>query len=62
MFWLRFVPLQHSVQQFQRTCDETKAWIAEKEQVLATDDCGKDLDSVKHLQRKHQVKKGKVHY
>lgn len=34
--------------------DETKDWIAEKEEALNNDDLGKDLRSVQTLQRKHE--------
>ncbi|XP_026501160.2 spectrin alpha chain isoform X1 [Vanessa tameamea] len=44
----------HEVQRFHRDVDETKDWIAEKEQALATDDLGRDLRSVQTLQRKHE--------
>ena len=44
-----------SVQEFWRTCDETKAWINEKDIAFSSEDCGKDLASVQLLQRKQQV-------
>ncbi|XP_050663567.1 spectrin alpha chain isoform X2 [Leptidea sinapis] len=44
----------HEVQRFHRDVDETKDWIAEKEQALATTDLGKDLRSVQTAQRKHE--------
>ena len=44
-----------SVQEFWRTCDETKAWINEKDVAFSSEDCGKDLASVQLLQRKQQV-------
>ncbi|XP_065894234.1 spectrin beta chain, non-erythrocytic 1-like isoform X3 [Dysidea avara] len=44
-----------SVQDFWRTCDETKAWINEKDIVFSSEDCGKDLASVQLLQRKQQA-------
>lgn len=43
----------HEVQRFHRDVDETKDWIAEKEQALATDDLGRDLRSVQTLQREY---------
>ena len=36
-------------------CDETKAWINEKDIAFSSEDCGKDLGSVQLLQRKQQV-------
>ena len=36
-------------------CDETKAWINEKDIAFSSEDCGKDLASVQLLQRKQQV-------
>ncbi|XP_055707829.1 spectrin alpha chain isoform X3 [Phlebotomus papatasi] len=44
----------HEVQRFHRDIDETKDWIAEKENALNNDDLGKDLRSVQTLQRKHE--------
>ena len=44
----------HEIQRFNRDADETIAWIAEKDQVLSSDDYGKDLASVQTLQRKHE--------
>ena len=44
-----------SVQDFWRMCDETKAWINEKDIAFSSEDCGKDLASVQLLQRKQQV-------
>ena len=37
-------------------CDETKAWINEKDIAFSSEDCGKDLASVQLLQRKQQVR------
>ena len=51
----RHFPLNHSMLQFQQMCDETHAWINEKDQALSTEDCGRDLPSVQALQRRHQV-------
>jgi len=48
----------YSVQDFWRTCDETKAWINEKDIAFSSEDCGKDLASVQLLQRKQQVISG----
>lgn len=44
----------HEIQRFNRDADETVAWIAEKDVVLSSDDCGRDLASVQALQRKHE--------
>ncbi|XP_037044978.1 spectrin alpha chain isoform X3 [Bradysia coprophila] len=44
----------HEVQRFHRDIDETKDWIAEKEEALNNDDLGKDLRGVQTLQRKHE--------
>jgi len=44
----------HEVQRFHRDVDETKDWIAEKDEALESQDCGKDLRSVQALQRKHE--------
>lgn len=44
----------HEVQRFHRDVDETKEWIAEKDEALGIDDLGKDLRSVQALQRKHE--------
>ena len=44
----------HEIQRFNRDADETLTWIAEKDQMLSTDDYGKDLPSVQTLQRKHE--------
>ena len=49
------LPPLPSMLQFQQLCDETHAWINEKDQALSTEDCGKDLASVQALQRRHQV-------
>ena len=37
-------------------CEETKAWINEKDIAFSSEDCGKDLASVQLLQRKQQVR------
>merc|ERR1719336_2640913 len=44
----------HEVQMFHRDVDETKDWIAEKDEALNSDDIGKDLRTVQALQRKHE--------
>eukprot|EP00095_Tigriopus_kingsejongensis_P005059 maker-scaffold330_size203968-snap-gene-0.18 protein:Tk05059 transcript:maker-scaffold330_size203968-snap-gene-0.18-mRNA-1 annotation:"spectrin alpha chain" len=44
----------HEVQRFHRDVDETKEWIAEKDETLSIEDLGKDLRSVQALQRKHE--------
>ena len=44
----------HEVQMFHRDVDETKDWIAEKEDALDNDSVGTDLRSVTGLQRKHE--------
>ena len=36
-----------------RDANETKGWISEKDVALSSDDYGRDLESVKILQRKH---------
>ncbi|XP_074654192.1 spectrin alpha chain-like [Tubulanus polymorphus] len=43
------------IQHFNRDCDETIAWINEKDVTLSSDDYGRDLQSVQALQRKHEV-------
>jgi Spectrin repeat len=35
--------------------EETLAWMNEKDVMLSTDDCGRDLPSVQALQRKHDT-------
>lgn len=44
----------HEVQRFHRDVDETKDWIAEKDEALDSEDFGRDLRSVQALQRKHE--------
>ena len=44
----------HSIELFQKMCDELKDWIGEKTSGINLDDVGKDLASVKLLQRKQQ--------
>ena len=43
------------MQEFHQSCDETIAWINEKDQALSSEDCGRDLAAVQMLQRRHQV-------
>ena len=43
-----------SIELFQKMCDELKDWIGEKINGINLDDVGKDLASVKLLQRKQQ--------
>ncbi|XP_018608375.1 spectrin alpha chain, non-erythrocytic 1-like isoform X4 [Scleropages formosus] len=42
------------VQRFNRDVDETISWIKEKEQLMSSDDFGRDLASVQALLRKHE--------
>ncbi len=44
----------HDIQRFNRDAHETISWMNEKDQLLSTDDFGKDLASVQTLQRKHE--------
>ena len=44
------------MQEFHQSCDETIAWINEKDQALSSEDCGRDLAAVQMLQRRHQVR------
>ena len=37
-----------------RDVDEAKDWIMEKDEILSTEDVGKDLRGVQGLQRKHE--------
>ena len=43
----------NSIELFQNTCGELKDWMREKRSELDTDDLGRDLASVRALQRKH---------
>ena len=43
-----------SIELFQKMCDELKDWMGEKINGINLDDVGKDLASVKVLQRKQQ--------
>merc|ERR1719336_2850212 len=44
----------HEVQMFHRDVDETKDWIADKDEALNNDSVGHDLRTVQALQRKHE--------
>ena len=44
-----------SMYDFHQVCDETKAWISEKDQVLSVEEWGRDLAGAQMLQRRHQV-------
>ena len=43
------------VEFFFDSCEEMKAWIQEKDAVLSNGDLGRDLETVRALQRRHQV-------
>lgn len=43
------------VELFFDSCEEMKAWIQEKDAVLSDGDVGRDLETVRALQRRHQV-------
>ena len=43
------------VELFFDSCEEMKAWIQEKDAVLSDGDLGRDLETVRALQRRHQV-------
>ncbi len=45
----------YEVHHFYREADETIGWITEKQNILSTNDVGKDLASVTSLQRKHEA-------
>ncbi|KAK2560477.1 Spectrin beta chain [Acropora cervicornis] len=45
---------KHGVELFFDSCDEMKAWIQEKDAVLSVGDMGRDLETVRALQRRHQ--------
>lgn len=45
------------VELFFDSCEEMKAWIQEKDAVLSDGDLGRDLETVRALQRRHQVNK-----
>lgn len=50
--------LPASVELFFDSCDEMKSWMQEKDAVLSVGDMGRDLETVRALQRRHQVYKG----
>ena len=39
------------------SCNEMKSWMQEKDAVLSDGDMGRDLETVRALQRRHQVNK-----
>ena len=47
--------LPASVELFFDSCDEMKSWMQEKDAVLSDGDMGRDLETVRALQRRHQV-------
>ena len=49
------IPLFARVELFFDSCEEMKAWIQEKDAVLSDGDLGRDLETVRALQRRHQV-------
>lgn len=49
------VQLFARVELFFDSCEEMKAWIQEKDAVLSAGDLGRDLETVRALQRRHQV-------
>lgn len=51
---LQFQLLNKCLLQHYRDVDETISWIKEKEQLMASDDFGRDLASVQTLLRKHE--------
>lgn len=51
---LQFQLLNTCLLQHYRDVDETISWIKEKEQLMASDDFGRDLASVQTLLRKHE--------
>lgn len=48
-----------SMYDFHQVCDETKAWISEKDQALSAEEWGRDLAGAQMLQRRHQVCRSK---
>ncbi len=44
-----------SVELFYNSCQEMDAWIHEKEGLLCDRDVGRDIETVRALQRRHQV-------
>ena len=47
--------LSCSVELFFDSCGEMNAWMQEKDAVLSDEDLGRDLETVRALQRRHQV-------
>ena len=45
----------HEIQRLNRDIEEAISWIKEKDAIISSDDCGKDLASVQALQRKHDA-------
>ena len=45
---------KHGVELFFHTCDEMKLWINDKDSAVTNDDVGRDLETVRALQRRHQ--------
>lgn len=43
------------VYEFDQMCEETKAWISEKDLLLSNDDTGRDLNDLQMLKRRHQA-------
>ena len=43
------------VELFFDSCEEMKSWIQEKDTILSDGDVGRDLETVRALQRRHQV-------
>ncbi len=43
------------VYEFDQMCEETKAWINEKDLLLSIEDTGRDLNDLQMLQRRHQA-------
>ena len=44
-----------NVFEFDQMCEETKAWINEKDLLLSVEDTGRDLNDLQMLQRRHQA-------
>lgn len=51
---MNFLIVNLLIYSFNRDVDETISWIKEKEQLMASDDFGRDLASVQALLRKHE--------
>ena len=47
------------VELFFDSCEEMKSWIQEKDAILSDGDVGRDLETVRALQRRHQVSQQK---